>query len=392
MKSNQIICIAGQNEIAVNGLKLVIKNFGSSNVVACPNPNDLGESNWQPSLKKFANQFGIQIMQLEDLYCYKDLVLISLECSQIIKVEKFKSKKIYNLHFSLLPAYKGVYTSAWPIINQEKITGVTIHKVNKKIDGGNILYQKSFSIKKNDTSRDLYFRYSKYGYLLLKKYIYELVKNNFHGLKQNDKLSSYYSKSSINYKNIKLTLFRNAKNFDSLARAFHFREFQLPKVRDVCIKDGLIKIKKNKTGIIIKKRESIRVSCIDFDIEYKIDRSLEIFQLIKKKKFISAINLIKRDNSLINVTNKNGWSPLMIAAFNGFKIFAEHLIKLGANVNQANQNGTTVLMYAKEFVLKKKDFSIFRLLIKHGAKLYKRDKFNKNIFHYLNNKDKLLFK
>lgn len=382
MKTNPFICIAGQNKIAVNGLKLVIQKFGKENILVCPNKNDRGKSNWQPSLKKFAKELGVRIVKLEELYLYKNLVLISLECSQIIDIKKFKSRKIYNLHFSLLPKYRGVYTSSWPIINQEKKTGITIHKVNQKIDCGNIIFQKFFLIKKKDTARDLYLKYSKYGYDLLKKYIYELVFKNLKGSKQK-KGGHYYSKSSINYKSIKLDLFQPAKNFESLVRSLHFREFQLPKINGVYIKNGKIKKKLNKTGTIIKKIFFIRLSCIDFDIQYQVDNSLIIFQLIKKKNFKLAIDLIKKDKSLLNITNNKGWSPLMIAAYNGYNFLAKELIKLGANVNQANQNGTTILMYAKDFALQKKNFYIFKLLLNNGAKLTKRNKFKKNIFDYV---------
>ena len=58
---------------------------------------------------------------------------------EIIKTKNFKSNKLFNLHFSLLPSYKGMHTSAFPILNGEKYSGVTIHKIDNGIDTGDII-------------------------------------------------------------------------------------------------------------------------------------------------------------------------------------------------------------------------------------------------------------
>ena len=52
-----------------------------------------------------------------------------------------------NLHPSILPAYKGLMTHKRMIINNEKLYGFTIHKVNQSIDDGEILFQKMLKIK-----------------------------------------------------------------------------------------------------------------------------------------------------------------------------------------------------------------------------------------------------
>ena len=46
---------------------------------------------------------------------------------------------IINIHQSLLPAYKGRHPLNWAIINGEKYTGVTIHKINEAYDDGEII-------------------------------------------------------------------------------------------------------------------------------------------------------------------------------------------------------------------------------------------------------------
>ena len=60
-----------------------------------------------------------------------------------------------NLHYSLLPAYGGPIPLYWQIKNNEKITGVTVHFISSKIDGGKIIIQKSTKLIKNIKKMEL---------------------------------------------------------------------------------------------------------------------------------------------------------------------------------------------------------------------------------------------
>lgn len=62
-----------------------------------------------------------------------------------------------NFHPSLLPAYRGGSAMNWALINGEKETGVTIHKIDAGIDTGPIIIQEKVSIEPDDTVKSLYF-------------------------------------------------------------------------------------------------------------------------------------------------------------------------------------------------------------------------------------------
>ena len=124
------VCIAGKTEIAVRGLEYALAHLGTARVLACPNGNDDGVSRWQPSLRRFANEWGIQVVSLTDLYEHDDLVLISLEFDRIVRPDSFRSHRLFNIH-SKLPAYKGMHTAAWPILNGKAFSGVTLHKIDE---------------------------------------------------------------------------------------------------------------------------------------------------------------------------------------------------------------------------------------------------------------------
>ena len=51
-----------------------------------------------------------------------------------------------NVHGEILPDYQNAQSVIWQIYNGSGKTGYTIHKVTKKIDGGEILFQEGFDI------------------------------------------------------------------------------------------------------------------------------------------------------------------------------------------------------------------------------------------------------
>lgn len=158
------ICIAGKNNIAVDVLEYLLKKdiSGEQIGIIC-NRNETGKNGWQRSLRFFAQKYGIREYRLEDVYSIEDLIFVSLEFDQIVKPELFADASLYNIHFSLLPMYKGMYTSALPILNGETEVGVTFHKIDRGIDTGDIIRQRRFELEQNDTSRDLYHKYIKNG-------------------------------------------------------------------------------------------------------------------------------------------------------------------------------------------------------------------------------------
>lgn len=61
------------------------------------------------------------------------------------------SNKIFNIHPSLLPAFKGVEGIKDAFTYGAKVTGVTVHFVNEKMDAGPIIMQEAVKITEEDT-------------------------------------------------------------------------------------------------------------------------------------------------------------------------------------------------------------------------------------------------
>ena len=263
-----MICIAGKNQIAINAISHLIK-CGHRELCVIVNSTDLGYDTWQPSLKKFAVENGIPEVDLESIYSIENLIFISLEFDKLINPSKFKTKNLFNFHFSYLPSYKGAYTSIWPILNNEKFSGVTLHKIDHGIDTGNIIEIEKFEIDIDMTSRDLYFKYMLVGSELFIKKIQSILKNNYKQFEQGIVKSSFYSRSSINFKDLRLDFKNTSLNIHNYIRAFTFKEYQILNFEDKCIIKSQIIHERSlgKPGEMISKEKNyFDVNTIDYNI------------------------------------------------------------------------------------------------------------------------------
>jgi methionyl-tRNA formyltransferase len=77
---------------------------------------------------------------------------------EIIKPEVFSRPKlgIFNLHCGKLPDYRGRAPVSRAIINGDKFIYITIHKIDKGIDSGDILLEKKIPISPTDDVNTLY--------------------------------------------------------------------------------------------------------------------------------------------------------------------------------------------------------------------------------------------
>ena len=91
-------------------------------------------------------------------------------------IKKF-GKKIINIHPSLLPKFKGLNTYERILKNKEKITGCTVHYVNKKLDSGTIISKKSFNISQNDNIITLKQKTQKLEYQVFPEAIIKIFRN-----------------------------------------------------------------------------------------------------------------------------------------------------------------------------------------------------------------------
>lgn len=380
------ICIGGKNNIAVDVCRHLITILPKESIYAIPNRNDDGEDKYQRSFLKFVNKEGIQVVGLKDVYEWEDLIFFSLEFDRIIRPAKFKSKKLFNIHFSLLPAYKGVYTSALPILHGEEFSGVTFHYMERGIDTGDIIDQVKFRIPEDYKAIDLYLRCIKEGTALVIKNIGNVLIGNIHAVPQSKVGSTYYSTDAINYANLTINFKTTAGQIDCQIRAFSYRPFQLPKVEGEPIFYTRITNDKSieKPGTVIENNlDYIRVASIDYDILLYKDRLDEVINCCKNNNLDRLVNISHLYRYINEKEKVHGWTPLIVAAyFNSFEV-VKFLVENGANVNSTNNNGTTVIMYAKNGSMSTGGFQTFDYLLENGADPNIKDYMDKDLFDYI---------
>jgi methionyl-tRNA formyltransferase len=101
------------------------------------------------------------------------------------------SKGIINIHPSYLPKYRGPTPGQTAILNGDKTTGVSIIKLDEKIDHGGILAQENEEIHKDDTSKSLYLRLFKKGAAMLENLLDKYLNEEIKLKKQDDSIASF---------------------------------------------------------------------------------------------------------------------------------------------------------------------------------------------------------
>lgn len=107
------------------------------------------------------------------------------------------ASRTINFHPALLPINRGWYPHVYSIIDGSK-TGVTLHKITKEADTGDVWVQKEVSLFPIDTAKEIYER--------LQDEIVRLFMDNWSLIKsnkiipfpQNNKYSSYHKKNELN--------------------------------------------------------------------------------------------------------------------------------------------------------------------------------------------------
>lgn len=381
-----MICIAGKNEIAIYGIKLLInKGFKKKDITVLINKNDTEKHEWQPSFKKYCKDNDIEESKLENLYKIHNLIFISLEYDRIIKTDLFKSKNLFNIHFSLLPAYKGMFTSIYPILRGEKSSGVTLHKIDNGIDTGDIIDQIEFEMPFGITGLKLYKLYLKYSKELLYNNIDKIISLQFNSTQQALIGASYFSNKSIDFKSINIDFNKTSFEICNYVNAFSFRPYQLVSFGNVRISKALaINVKsKNKPGNLILENDLyFEIATVDYNVKLLKDKLKDILECSSKND-LKSVKEYYNLNFDLDEKNDTGWNALIVASFNGafdiVKFIIENKI---SNVNDVNNNGTSVLMYAMTNARETNDLRIMEYLIKKGANHKLTDYKGLDILHY----------
>ncbi len=105
-----------------------------------------------------------------------------------------------NYHPSLLPKYRGPAPLGHILLNQEKVSGVTWHRVTTQLDRGEILAQADFKIDFDDTEKELDQKSTALAIQLLDPLLADIDAGRVHAMPQDESQATYYSKLTASQK------------------------------------------------------------------------------------------------------------------------------------------------------------------------------------------------
>lgn len=129
--------------------------------------------------------------------------------------------KAINVHYSLLPLYRGAVPIQKAILNGDKTTGITIVKMVDKLDAGPVLAQFEEEIKDNDTNLSLRERLVKLTQEKLPDILINWCEGKITANQQDESIATYCWQKDISKERAEIVFANDtAENIDRKVRAF----------------------------------------------------------------------------------------------------------------------------------------------------------------------------
>ena len=137
-------------------------------------PSGRGNKIAAPPVKEFALKHGLTVHQPTKIRNEEALALFAAPDADVVVVVAYgrilpstflqtPKRGCVNVHFSLLPQYRGAAPVNWAIVRGERETGVTTMQIVEELDAGAILLQRKTLIGETETAPELMTRLSQMG-------------------------------------------------------------------------------------------------------------------------------------------------------------------------------------------------------------------------------------
>ena len=168
-------------------------------------PDAAGENNFFGSVARIAAERGIPVYAPDDInhplwvdrirdtapdvifsFYYRNLI-----CDDILRLA---TKGAFNLHGSLLPAYRGRAPLNWVLVNGETETGVTLHRMVHRADAGAIIAQQRVAIDADETALQLHQKLCSVAQSLLRDALPTILNGTFSETAQDESKASCFGR------------------------------------------------------------------------------------------------------------------------------------------------------------------------------------------------------
>ena len=206
MKDSSRIVFWGTPQIAAICLKQLAQKYNIVAVVSQPDkPVGRKYQIMETPVKQVAKALGLPVLQPETLKnnteFFEQLKAYNPDISVILAYGKIMPqvclelvKHNINLHFSLLPQYRGAAPVQRALLDGKTKTGVTIQHVVYQLDCGDIILQQELPIEPRHNTETLLQDCLKIGIPLLEQALELLIKEKAPAIKQDETQFSYAHK------------------------------------------------------------------------------------------------------------------------------------------------------------------------------------------------------
>ena len=174
-------------------------------ITACDKPRGRGQKVGHCEVKALAKALSLETFQperIKDASFYEGLSKKPYDLGVVVAYGQILSQELIdlpafgtiNMHFSLLPGYRGAAPFSWVLINGEKVTGVTIMYVAKRLDAGDIILQKKINITPDDNAGTLLEKLTVTGLELLTEAVDLVGEKKAPRIKQVEAGATYFGK------------------------------------------------------------------------------------------------------------------------------------------------------------------------------------------------------
>jgi len=164
---------------------------------------------------------------LEELHAWRPAIIVVVAYGRILPktILELAPHGCVNVHYSLLPKYRGAAPAAWTIINGESQGGVTTMRLVEKMDAGGIYLQEAISLAGDETTGSLQKKLTPIGARLLLGTIRGLKEGNLQPKEQDESqatLAPMLKKEDgrIDWRRSSIEIERRARGFDPWPGSF----------------------------------------------------------------------------------------------------------------------------------------------------------------------------
>ena len=256
------IVFFGTSQFAVPTLQNLAENFNIGLVITKPpKPAGRGKKLTASAINIEAEKLKLPIECVEkfDDNTLDKIKKVNAELFIVVDFGKIIPQKIIdmpvlgtiNIHPSKLPLYRGPSPIQSAILNGDKKTAISIMLIDKKMDHGPILAQKSINITESDTSETLFHKLSMESADFLIETLKRYINNEIKAKPQNHTKSTYTK--IITKEDGKVDFNKSAKEIHNMVRAFYPWPGTYTKYND-----KILKILSTSLSIIVTKKEILK--------------------------------------------------------------------------------------------------------------------------------------